>query len=77
MEVSEKEWQELLKRVDRIEAQMLALMRATRAFNRDVVSPMSKTVKHLLATEAAEERAVREAYENRVRQINRLLGGED
>ncbi|MCI8393578.1 MAG: hypothetical protein HFJ24_00200 [Clostridia bacterium] len=73
MEVSEKEWQELLKRVDRIEA----LMRATRAFNRDVVSPMSKTVKHLLATEAAEERAVREAYENRVRQINRLLGGED
>lgn len=73
MEVSEKEWQELLKRVDRIEA----MMRATRAFNRDVVSPMSKTVKHLLATEAAEERAVREAYENRVRQINRLLGGED
>ncbi len=73
MEVSEKEWQELLKRVDRIEA----LMRATRAFNRDVVSPMSKTVKHLLATEAAEERAVREAYENRVCQINRLLGGED
>ena len=73
MEVSEKEWQELLKRVNRLEA----LMRATRAFNRDVVSPMSKTVKHLLATEAAEERAVREAYENRVRQINRLLGGED
>ena len=73
MEVSEKEWQELLKRVDRIEA----MMRATRAFNRDVVSPMSKTVKHLLATEAAEERAVREAYENRVCQINRLLGGED
>lgn len=77
MEISEKEWQTLLERVDRLEHEVRRESRLTRSYRREVIRPMCEDVKYLSSVRATEQRQAREKQEKALRIINRLLGGED